>query len=168
LTGLADVDATKLLHPVGRIGMSKSIGDIIGKYREKYSVDTDLPLREVIGFMHDKNIGAVAVCEGDKVVGVFSERDLLRRVVYKRLDLDRVQLRDVMSSPAYWISIDERYEVAKAIMIDKGLRHLVVKDGEREFRGFVSSRELLEADLSDSRDLVGKLNDEYYQHQFQP
>jgi CBS domain-containing protein len=124
LTGLSDVDATKLLHPVGRIGMSKSIGDIIGKYREKYSVDTDLPLREVIGFMHDKNIGAVAVCEGDKVVGVFSERDLLRRVVYKRLDLDRVQLRDVMSSPAYWISIDERYEVAKAIMIDKGLRQV--------------------------------------------
>jgi CBS domain-containing protein len=73
-----------------------------------------------------------------------------------------------MSSPVYWISIDERYEVAKAIMIDNDLRHLVVKDGEREFQGFVSSRELLEADLSDSRDLVGKLNDDYYQHQFRP
>jgi CBS domain-containing protein len=88
--------------------------------------------------------------------------------VHKGIDLDRVQVRDVMSSPAYWISIDERYEVAKAMMIDKGLRHLVVKDGERKFQGFVSSRQLLEADLADSRDLVGKLNDEYYQHQFQP
>jgi len=148
--------------------MSKSIGDIIGKRREKFSVDIDLPLRQVIGFMSDKNVGAVAVCDGEKVVGVFSERDLLRRVVHMGLDVDRIQVRDVMSSPAYWISIDERYEVAKAIMIDKGLRHLVVKDNEREFRGFVSSRELLEADLSDSRDLVGKLNDDYYQHQFQP
>lgn len=148
--------------------MSKSIGDIIRDHREKFSVDIDLPLRQVIGYMHDKNVGAVAVCEGDKVVGVFSERDLLRRIVHKRLDLDRVQVRDVMSSPAYWISIDERYEVAKAIMIDKGLRHLVVKDGERKFQGFVSSRELLEADLSDSRDLVSKLNDDYYQHQFRP
>ena len=148
--------------------MSKSIGDIIGTHREKFSVDIDLPLRQVIGYMHDKNVGAVAVCEGDKVVGVFSERDLLRRVVHRGLDLDRVQVRDVMSSPVYWISIDERYEVAKAIMIDKGLRHLVVKDGERKFQGFVSSRELLEADLSDSRDLVGKLNDDYYQHQFRP
>jgi CBS domain-containing protein len=150
------------------MNMSKSIGDIIRDHREKFSVDIDLPLRQVIGYMHDKNVGAVAVCEGDKVVGVFSERDLLRRIVHKRLDLDRVQVRDVMSSPAYWISIDERYEVAKAIMIDKGLRHLVVKDGERKFQGFVSSRELLEADLSDSRDLVSKLNDDYYQHQFRP
>ena len=148
--------------------MSKRIGEIIGEHRERFSVDLDLPLRQVIGYMHDKNVGAVAVCEGDKVVGVFSERDLLRRVVHRGLDLDRVQVRDVMSSPVYWISIDERYEVAKAIMIDKGLRHLVVKDGEREFQGFVSSRELLEADLSDSRDLVGKLNDDYYQHQFRP
>ena len=148
--------------------MSKSIGEIIGEHREKFSVDIDLPLRQVIGYMHDKNVGAVAVREGDKVVGVFSERDLLRRLVHKGLDLDRVQVRDVMSSPAYWISIDERYEVAKAIMIDKGLRHLVVKDGESKFQGFVSSLELLEADLADSRDLVGKLNDEYYQHQFQP
>ncbi len=148
--------------------MSKKIGDIIGDNREKFSVGIDLPLRQVIGYMLDKNVGAVAVCEGDKVVGVFSERDLLRRVVHRGLDLDRVQVRDVMSSPVYWISIDERYEVAKAIMIDNGLRHLVVKDGEREFQGFVSSRELLEADLSDSRDLVGKLNDDYYQHQFRP
>ena len=148
--------------------MSKSIGDIIGGHREKFSVDTDLPIRQVIGYMNDRNVGAVAVCDGDKVAGVFSERDLLRRVVHKGLDLDRVQVRDVMSSPVYWISTDERYEVAKAIMIDKGLRHLVVKDDEREFCGFVSSRELLEADLSDSRDLVGKLNDDYYQHQFRP
>ena len=148
--------------------MSKSIGDIIGHHREKFSVDVDLPLRQVIGYMHDRNVGAVAVCDGDRVVGVFSERDLLRRFVHQVLDLDRVRVREVMSSPAYWISIDERYEVAKAIMIDKGIRHLVVKDDEREFQGFVSSRELLEADLSDSRDLVGKLNDDYYQHQFRP
>ena len=148
--------------------MSKSIGDVIGEHREKFSVDSDLPIRQVIGYMHDKNVGAVVVCEGDKVVGVFSERDLLRRVVHKGLDLDRVQVRDVMSSPVYWISIDERYEVAKAIMIDKDLRHLVVKDDERDFQGFVSSQQLLEADLSDSRDLVGKLNDDYYEHQFRP
>jgi CBS domain-containing protein len=148
--------------------VSKSVGEIIGENREKFSVDADLPLRQVIGFMHDKDVGAVAVCDGDKVAGVFSERDLLRRVVHRGLDLDRVQVRDVMSSPAYWISSNERYEVAKAMMTDKGLRHLVVKDGEREFQGFVSSLELLEADLSDSRDLVGKLNDDYYEHQFRP
>ena len=73
-----------------------------------------------------------------------------------------------MTSPVYWISMEERYEVAKAIMVDKGVRHLVVLDEQRHFRGFVSSRELLEADLSESRELVGKLNDDYYEHHFKP
>ncbi len=118
--------------------------------------------------MYEGEVHAVAVCDGDKVVGVFSERDLLRRVVHQSLDLHSTQVRDVMTSPAYWISLDERYEVAKAIMVDKRLGQLVVKNERHEFRGFVSWRELLEADLSDSRDLVGKLNDDYYEHRFQP
>ena len=148
--------------------MSKTIREIIGVEREKYAVDVVQPIRFVIEYMHGKNIGAVAVCDGEKVVGVFSERDLLRRVVHAGLDLDTVNVRDVMSTPVYWISMDERYEVAKAIMVDNGLRHLVVMDEKHRFLGFVSSRELLEADLSDSRDLVSKLNDDYYRHHFKP
>ena len=147
--------------------MSRNIRDIIGK-REKFTVDSAQPIRRVIDYMHDKDVGAVAVCDGDKVVGVFSERDLLRRVVHEGIDLDNVSVCDVMTSPVYWISMDERYEVAKAIMVDKGLHHLVVLDEQKSFRGFVSSRELLEADLSDSRDLVGKLNDDYYEPRYKP
>ena len=148
--------------------MGKTIRDIIGENREKFSVRTDQSIREVIKFMYDKNVGAVAVCDGEKVVGVFSERDLLRRVIQENKDLAGVTAQEVMSTPVYWISMEERYEVAKAIMVDKALRHLVVMDEKRQFRGFVSARELLETDLSDSRELVGKLNDDYYAHQFKP
>ena len=148
--------------------MGKTIAEIVGENRAKFSVDADQTVGKVIEYMYGNKVGAVAVCDGDNVVGVFSERDLLRRVVHEALDPDRVAIRDVMTSPVFWISMDERYEVAKAIMVDKDVRHLVVKDGKRRYRGFVSSRELLEADLWDSRDLVGKLNDDYYAHQFQP
>jgi len=148
--------------------MSKDIRAIIGENRAKFSVESSQSIRQVVDYMCDKNVAAVAVCDGDKVTGVFSEGDLLRRVVHKSLDLDKVSVNDVMTSPVYWISMGERYEVAKAIMVDKRLRHLVVMDEQRNFRGFVSSRELLEADLSDSRELVGKLNDDYYEHQFKP
>lgn len=148
--------------------MSKTIRDIIGEAREKFSVRTDQSIREVINYMYDKNVGAVAVCDGEKVVGVFSERDLLRRVIHENKDLAAVTADEVMSTPVYWISMEERYEVAKAIMVDKALRHLVVMDEKRQFRGFVSVRELIETDLSDSRELVGKLNDDYYAHQFKP
>ncbi|GMV91385.1 MAG: hypothetical protein AMXMBFR82_11630 [Candidatus Hydrogenedentota bacterium] len=148
--------------------MSMTIRELVGEDREKYSVNLDRTIRQVIDYMYDGEVRAVAVCDGDKVVGVFSERDLLRRIVRQGLDLNSTKVRDAMTSPAYWISMDERYEVAKAIMVDKRLGQLVVKDEHHQFRGFVSWRELLEADLSDSRDLVGKLNDDYYEHRFQP
>ncbi len=148
--------------------MSMTIRELVGENREMCSVNLDLSIRQVVGHMYDGEVHAVAVCDGDKVVGVFSERDLLRRVVHQGLDLNETNVRDVMTCPVFWISMEERYEVAKAIMIDKGLGQLVVKDEQHNFRGFVSWRELLEADLSDSRDLVGKLNDDYYEHRFQP
>ncbi len=148
--------------------MSKKIHEMVGESQESYSVTSDLSIRQVIEYMCDKNVAAVAVCDGTRVEGVFSESDLMRRVVRKGLDLDSVCVRDVMTSPVYWISMDERYEVAKAIMVDKGVRHLVVMNDDRHFRGFISSEELLAVDLSDSRALVGKLNDDYYQQRFKP
>lgn len=148
--------------------MSKTIREIIGEDRERFFVTHTASLRQTIAYMREKNVGAVAICDGEEVLGVFSERDLLRRVVFEGLDLDEVTVKEVMTSPAHWISMDERYEVAKAIMVEKGHRHLVVKDEHRRFKGFVSVRELLEADLKDSRELVGKLNDDYYEHRYQP
>jgi CBS domain-containing protein len=148
--------------------MGKTIRDIVGGEREGYSVDVNQSIRQVIAYMIGKNVGAVVVRDGEEVAGVFSERDLLRRVVHEGLDPDKVNVRDVMSSPVYWVSMDERYEVALAMMAEKGLRHLVVMDEQRQFRGMVSSRALLETDLSDSKELVSKLNDGYYGHNFKP
>ena len=148
--------------------MNNTIREIIGENREKYFVNHSDSLKQTITYMRNKNIGAVAICERDKVVGVFSERDIVRHVILEDINLEKVSVKEVMTSPVHWISMDERYEVAKAIMVDKGHRHLVVKDEQLQFRGFVSARELLEADLKDSRDLVGKLNDDYYEHKFKP
>ena len=148
--------------------MTITIQDIVSEDQNLLSVDVAQSIRCAIDLMYDKKVTAVAICDGEQVVGVFSENDLLRRVVHQRLDVDTTNIQDVMTSPIYWISLSERYEVAKAIMVDKRLRHLVVMDGQRHFHGFVSSRELLEADLSASRELVGKLNTDYYEHQFKP
>lgn len=148
--------------------MSSTVREIVGEDREAYSVSPHHSIRQTIQYMDDKKIGAVAICEEDTVLGVFSEQDLLRRVVLKNLDVDKVEVHKVMTSPANWISMDERYEVAKAIMVDKGHQHLIIKDHEAKYKGFVSARELIEADLKDSRELVGKLNDDYYEHQFKP
>lgn len=144
--------------------MSKKIREIIGEDREAYSVHLDVSIWQAIEYMREKKVGALAIRDDNGVVGVFSEQDVLRRVALEALNLAEVAVREVMSSPAYWISIDERCEVAKAIMVHKAFDHLVALDAEHTFRGFVSARELLEDDLADSKDLVGKLNDEYFLH----
>jgi CBS domain-containing protein len=148
--------------------MSKTVREVLGERRSKFSVPSNLSIRETVEYMHENHRAAVAVCDGDTVVGVFSERDLLRRIVRKRLDMDTSVVGESMSSPVYYVSLDERCEVAKAVMVKRGLHHLVVLNERQEFQGFISSRELLEADLLNSQELVGKLNDDYYEHQFKP
>ena len=143
----------------------KTIREMIGQ-REVFSVDTSLTVSEVVDYLCEKSIGAVAICEGNKVVGVFSERDLLRRVVHKGLDIEKTKVTDVMTTKVFHVSLDERHSVAKALMLNKNFRHLVVLDKSRRLRGFVSIRELIEVDLEATKDLIHKLNDDYYGQEF--
>jgi len=144
----------------------KTIREVVGQ-RDAYSVTPSDSVTEVVRYLFEKEIGAIAVCENQKVVGVFSERDLMRRVVHQKLDPDKTSVRDVMTTPVFHVSIDERYDVAKALMLGKNFRHLVILDEEENLCGFVSMRELLEVDLAETKDLVSKLNDGYYQHDFE-
>lgn len=145
----------------------KTIGEIV-RDREPFSVEPELTVQEVVEYLAAKGVGAVAVCEGGTVVGVFSERDLARRVVAEGREPRTTCIRDVMTREVVGVSIDESRHAAQALMLDKKFRHLVVLDRERQFRGFVSMRELLEDDLAESKELIHSLNDGYYEHQFKP
>ncbi|MCL4692098.1 MAG: CBS domain-containing protein [Candidatus Hydrogenedentes bacterium] len=145
----------------------KTIGEIIGT-REPYFVEPEQTVREVVEYLATKGVGAVAVCENGAVVGVFSERDLVRRVVAEGRDSQTTRIREVMTGEVVSVSIEDSHHVAKALMLDKKFRHLVAIDREKRFRGFVSMRELLEVDLAESRALIHSLNDGYYEHQFKP
>lgn len=130
--------------------------------REPYSVDSSWSIRRVVSYLCEKSIGAVAVQECKRVAGVFSERDLMHRVVKEGRDPGAVLVREVMSKGIIDVSPDEDYRVAKAMMLEEGVRHLVVLDDEGRLYGLVSVRELVEVGLRDYRALVSKLNDRYY------
>ncbi len=145
----------------------KTIGDVVSD-REPFFVEPNATVKEVVAYLAQKGVGAVAVCEDRAVVGVFSERDLARRVVAEGLDPTTTKVRDVMSSQVVCVATSESRQTAQALMLDRNFRHLVVLDKENRFRGFVSMRELLEADLAESKKLISTLNDDYYDHQFKP
>ncbi len=148
--------------------MVKTIAEVLNETPGRNFIDASATLEAVLRYMQAENARAVAIREGTRVVGVFTVADMLNRVVLLALELDQITARDVMSTPVYWIAAEERYEVAKAIMVAKGVQQLVVLDKKGEFCGFVTATHLLEADLSISRELVEKLNDSYYQPRFQP
>jgi CBS domain-containing protein len=145
----------------------KLISELIGN-REPFSVTSKMTVFEVIGYLCERKVGAVAVCENRKVVGVFSERDLMLRVVLAGLDPKKTTIAKVMTKEVVHVRDDDRHSTARNLMLGRNFRHLVVLDKNEDFMGFVSIRELIEVDLQESKELVQKLNDDYYEEQFDP
>lgn len=116
--------------------------------REVYYVDKEATVQEAAKHMAEKNIGAVSVIDGDRLVGIFSERDLLSRVVAKGKDPAKTKVKEVMTTDLVVAEKDESYEAALKKMKRANVRHLPVVSGERII-GMLSVRDLLQVDLSE-------------------
>lgn len=130
--------------------------------REPYSVRATASVIEAAEFMAQRKIGAVCVLDEEgKLIGVFSERDLLNRVVVPRHDPAAMKLGDVMSPLRAVIRCDETPRQALERMEKIGTRHLPVVDDEK-WVGMLSIRDLLRVELSEHSDEL-KLLHEYIQ-----
>ena len=137
------------------------IRDVI-RDREPYSVKATGSVMEAAEFMAARKIGAVCVLdEQGKLIGVFSERDLLNRVVVPRHDPGTMKLGDVTSPLRAVIRCDETPHQALERMERIGTRHLPVVDDEK-WVGMLSMRDLLRVELSEHSDEI-KLLHEYIQ-----
>jgi CBS domain-containing protein len=91
--------------------------------------------------MLEEDVGAVAVCEGPRLVGIFTERDVLR-LAGEGSDLDSVRVEDVMTRPVLSISPDDDIRAAAELMAARKIRHVpVVQDGN--LLGMVGIRDVL-------------------------
>jgi len=139
----------------------KTVGEVLGT-REAYWVAASWPLRRVVEYMCEKQVGAVPVLDESEVVGVFSERDLMKRVVLPGLDPHATTVAEVMTKDVISTTSDVSYLEAKALMLRNGIRHLVVLDRHNRLTGFLSIRDLSDWALKEAERLVAKLNDDYY------
>ncbi len=113
-------------------------------------LDTGDDVRSAARQMTERNIGAAAVVEGGKLAGIFSERDLMARVVAAGLDPDRTKVAQVMSKNLVVADPDEKVDEAIRKMHSINSRHLPVVD-EGRLVGMISIRDLLEIDDADQR-----------------
>jgi CBS domain-containing protein len=117
--------------------------------REPYFVGDSATALDAAEYMADRKIGAVCVLDADeRLVGIFSERDLLQRVVVRRLDPGRVSIREVMSEPRAVIECSETPHEALERMEQVGSRHLPVVDGGK-FIGMLSMRDIMRVEISE-------------------
>ena len=127
------------------------IRDVICQ-REPYSLRASASVLEAAEFMAQRHIGAVCVLDEEgKLMGVFSERDLLNRVVVLRSDPATMRLGDVTSPLRAVISCDETPHQALERMEKIGSRHLPVVDGDK-WVGMLSMRDLLRVEVSEQGD----------------
>ena len=135
------------------------IRDVI-RNREPYSLRSPATVLEAAEFMAQRKIGAVCVLDEEgKLFGVFSERDILNRVIVPRHDPATLKLGDVASPLRAVINCDETPRQALERMERIGTRHLPVVDGEK-WVGMLSMRDLLRVELSEQGDEL-KLLHEY-------
>lgn len=114
--------------------------------REVYAVQFNNTVRDVAAFMAERNIGAVPVMRDSELVGVFSERDVVRRVLLENLDWSTTPVSDVMSEEPLTVVPDDDVEHCMLLMKQHNFRHLPVCENGN-LTGFISMRELLLHDL---------------------
>lgn len=106
--------------------------------------DRNARVGDIVSILADRRIGALPVMEGGKVVGIFSERDVIYRLAEEgALCLDR-QVGEVMTSPAITVTPSTRVDEALALMTRRRIRHLPVLDGE-VMCGFISIGDLVKS-----------------------
>jgi CBS domain-containing protein len=134
----------------------KSVRAIIGD-RETVTVGCSASAREAARLMAARQIGALPVLDGDRLVGIITERDILARIVAAELDPVATPASQVMSTELLVAEIGEPWEVCLQRMQQARVRHLIVLDQGR-LAGILSLRDLIAVDLDEKAEAISLLN----------
>ena len=120
-----------------------SVRDMIRKKgSDVYSISPESTVYEALKAMAEHNTGALLVMDCEKMVGILSERDCIRKVDLQGRSSKETKVSEIMTKDVITVNCDQPLEDCMSLMQDKGIRHLPVYDHE-ELMGFVSVRDML-------------------------
>ena len=125
------------------------IPDVVNS-QDLLSVTPETSVREAARHMADRRVGAALVNDAGALIGIFTERDVMTRVVAAGLDPDRTQVRQVMTANPATATPNQRALDALKVMHEGGFRHLPVVAGGRAI-GIVSLRDFLSGEFAEMR-----------------
>lgn len=107
------------------------------------SVTPDRSVHETLVLMNECEISSVAVLEKDRLIGIFTVRDLARKITMSEMDLRATPVGDVMTTEVKWVYCSTPIGPAITLMLENHIHHLPVLDKERRVKGMVSLQDLL-------------------------
>jgi len=113
------------------------------------TVEPQVTVLDAVGAMSRDRVGAVVVVEKNTLVGIFTERDLMLRVVQEGRDPSSTLVREVMTPDVMTVTEASTHEEASKLMLVQHLRHLPILSSDGKVLGLLSIRALLEERLED-------------------
>lgn len=129
------------------------------KGHDVWSVSPDALIIDAIREMAGKGIGALLVMEGDKLVGIVSERDYTRKVALEGRSSSKAPVREIMSTHVLCAAPDRSINECMALMSDKRARHLPVVDHKKVI-GVISIGDLVKSIIEEQQFEIEQL--QYY------
>ena len=128
-------------------------------------VDPEATVLDTVKRLHEKKIGALIVMDGDRLVGIFSERDFVRLMAVEGTECLNKPVGDVMTSQVFIVKPSTTVDDCMALMSEKGIRHVPVLEG-KQVMGVVSNRDVVYEAISHRESLLTGIDVLIANHEF--
>ena len=125
--------------------------------RKVLTIDESHSVLEAATLMAEEFVGSAVITSSSRITGIFTERDLMMRVVGKKRDPDGVKIKDVMTKDVVIVSPKDTANYCLNLMKEHRCRHLLVFDGD-EYVGIVSLRDMVALMMEEKEDLIACLH----------
>jgi CBS domain-containing protein len=133
-----------------------TIRQILERKSDIYSVDPDATVLDALRLLGEKNVGALLVMKGERLVGIFSERDYARRMILHGRSSKETAVREVMTTEVFTIAPEATAGECMVHMTDRHIRHLPVLEDGRVI-GVISIGDVVRAVIDDMRFTIRQL-----------
>ena len=121
-----------------------------------FSVEPGVTVFQAIQIMCEKNIGGLLITDGEKLVGIFTERDYARKLILKGKSSKDTLIRELMTENPFTVTMESSIDDCMRIMSDKHIRHLPVVDGSKPI-GMISIGDVVRHIMEEQKDIIEHL-----------
>jgi CBS domain-containing protein len=137
----------------------KKVRDILAaKGGQVWTVEPDATVFQALEQMAEKNVGALVVMEGERLIGVVSERDYARKIILEGRSSKQTPVREIMSTEVTCVDPERTIEECMALMTHRRIRHLPVLEDDR-LAGIVSIGDVVNTIISEQQTWIRDLED---------